>query len=937
MSPAIGTSFKPYQPYTHRLRKILEEYPDGSQVLREILQNSDDAESTEQIFILDHNTYPSNSLFKPGLKKFQGPALLARNNKYFEDRDFKSLLKLADSEKSDQFDKIGVMGVGFNSIYHITDSPTFITGNNYVILDPHEWYYDGGEKFDFVKNNLVEEYPDQFAPFGIQCNESFKGTLFRYPLRTETDSEISTKIYKPIEILEMFQRFYENKSINSLLFLKYIESISFFELKKGATEPELLYTILLENADEVREKRRLIAKKVGPLMNSLNSGELNGNNQLYTSYIATFCRQKGDSKEKRTCLILNYLDDLLETEVYFQSNFNRSIRDYKFIPNVGLAVPLNDLSAAGRLFCFLPLPIYMPFPVSVHGYFAKIFSKIKDCYCLKDEVLVCFVAPILDYEVTNNNFLKHLKWNLYPDVKIVLKQLEFCRDVAQPRDIKTICNAIYKYMDEMCQSSDETFRREFDFMKQKLENKQWILCENTFYSTDRVFFNLSDEFRSSLFAKLPMDYARTLFNVMGVRNEVGIKDLILIIKNMMMDNEDREFPENEITNVIQILKQISNLLKEGSNPENLNKLLVPSTENKLVKLYQIRFNDLEDRIDENEKNDAKATRFSIIIDEREHDTFKKSLFSEEMKDWQGPAIWIYNDANSNILPLIEHGGYDCAFHITDLPSIVSGKYIAFMDPNAKFLPSPRRNKVVIFDFIETGFKEKLPDQCYPFEAIEGCDFLKEFKGTLLRLPLRTLRLAGQSEISEESFKIRDIMGQFRNVQGNKEILFLKYIESCSLYRIEEQKEAPQMIWQAQINHMLDTSGEMFSRINMPICTNLGVHLNGDFSLSSEGSNILQGDSDAIISVLRNREDFTTDQEYKTYYLDLLVQLLEITYYYDDVERLKGILEDNIIRDRLVNFCNVEQIQNRLIRYEEFKLSNLNNYCEEYIRLNRGLF
>ncbi|PKK62953.1 hypothetical protein RhiirC2_789602, partial [Rhizophagus irregularis] len=35
--------FKPREPYTHRLRKILEEYPDGSQVLREILQNSDDA------------------------------------------------------------------------------------------------------------------------------------------------------------------------------------------------------------------------------------------------------------------------------------------------------------------------------------------------------------------------------------------------------------------------------------------------------------------------------------------------------------------------------------------------------------------------------------------------------------------------------------------------------------------------------------------------------------------------------------------------------------------------------------------------------------------------------------------------------------------------------------------------------------------------------
>ena len=112
-----GREFRPREPYTHRLRRILEEYPDGSQVLREILQNSDDAKSTEQVFILDHNTYPSDKLLEPDLKnyqranltlnRYQGPALLAKNDTIFEERDFQSLLKLADSEKQDQFDKIG--------------------------------------------------------------------------------------------------------------------------------------------------------------------------------------------------------------------------------------------------------------------------------------------------------------------------------------------------------------------------------------------------------------------------------------------------------------------------------------------------------------------------------------------------------------------------------------------------------------------------------------------------------------------------------------------------------------------------------------------------------------------------------------------------------------------------------------------------------------
>ena len=53
------------------------------------------------------------------------------------------------------------MGVGFNSIYHLTDSPSFITDDKYVILDPHGCY-DGSKKFNFVKNKLAKVYPNQF-------------------------------------------------------------------------------------------------------------------------------------------------------------------------------------------------------------------------------------------------------------------------------------------------------------------------------------------------------------------------------------------------------------------------------------------------------------------------------------------------------------------------------------------------------------------------------------------------------------------------------------------------------------------------------------------------------------------------------------------------------------------------------------------------------
>ncbi|RIA90177.1 hypothetical protein C1645_164769 [Glomus cerebriforme] len=104
------------------------------------------------------------------------------------------------------FFMILVMRVGFNSIIILPDSPSFIAGDKYVILDPHEWYFNGGVKFDFVEERLAEEYPDQFCPFRIPCDEPFKGTIFRYPLCTSEDSidsDISKKIYKPEEILNI--------------------------------------------------------------------------------------------------------------------------------------------------------------------------------------------------------------------------------------------------------------------------------------------------------------------------------------------------------------------------------------------------------------------------------------------------------------------------------------------------------------------------------------------------------------------------------------------------------------------------------------------------------------------------------------------------------------------------------------------------------------
>ncbi|CAG8524442.1 43831_t:CDS:10 [Gigaspora margarita] len=409
-----GRRFKPKEPYTHRLKKILEEYPESSQVLREILQNSDDAQSTEQVFILDHNTYRDSSLLESGLNRFQGPALLSKNNTKFNDHDFRSLENLADSEKQGQYDKIGEMGVGFNSIYHLCDSCSFITDDKFVILDPHEWCYEGGTVYDnFAKDNLSQKYFDQFYPFSnlgelsIPCDGSFEGTIFRYPLRTKQGSEeskISKTIYEPNQVLEMFKMFFERDSINCLLFLRYIERIEFYELKKGKSEPELLYRILLKDAEKVREERQIIVKEITPMMKSLKENKLKQRTSLNTSYCVSLVRyEKEIIIEDSSWFIVNMLGDLLEANRHFLGDFGERLGT---VPNVGLAAKLNSVQDENRLhgglFCFFPLQIDTPFQVSINGHFA-VTNNRRDLWSGENKDLA--INSLANLKVKWNHYL----------------------------------------------------------------------------------------------------------------------------------------------------------------------------------------------------------------------------------------------------------------------------------------------------------------------------------------------------------------------------------------------------------------------------------------------------------------------------------------------------------------------------------------------------
>ena len=53
------------------IKAILETYPDDDQILKELVQNADDAKATEVNFIWDETQYGTATLIDPALAEFQ--------------------------------------------------------------------------------------------------------------------------------------------------------------------------------------------------------------------------------------------------------------------------------------------------------------------------------------------------------------------------------------------------------------------------------------------------------------------------------------------------------------------------------------------------------------------------------------------------------------------------------------------------------------------------------------------------------------------------------------------------------------------------------------------------------------------------------------------------------------------------------------------------
>uniref|UniRef100_A0A8C6S4J9 Sacsin/Nov domain-containing protein n=1 Tax=Neogobius melanostomus TaxID=47308 RepID=A0A8C6S4J9_9GOBI len=347
---------------------ILRRYPDGGQILKELIQNADDAGATEVVFIHDDRSYGTENLWAEDLAKYQGPALYAYNNAQFTDADWKGIQNVARSVKRGDPNKVGRFGLGFNSVYHITDVTSIFSAGHLGMMDPQEKIF-GDQKGGFLWS-LEEEDDrealttmiDQFQPFRdvvslvsgqewsrvIQEDQNFNGTLFRFPLRS-VKSEISDNLYSSEKLVELFDSFIADAEL-SLLFLKNVSSVSLIHidaLGSVSTRLQVKSTtsqdVDLKSCDGVTEG-----------LTQIKTITLDSEDSRETKWLVTSCTMKEGNVDE-----LDYLAEKL-----------------KFLPRIDLAFPCDDVHtdcSKSRLCCFLPLPNNdsnkTGLPVYVNAYF----------------------------------------------------------------------------------------------------------------------------------------------------------------------------------------------------------------------------------------------------------------------------------------------------------------------------------------------------------------------------------------------------------------------------------------------------------------------------------------------------------------------------------------------------------------------------------------
>ncbi len=384
-----GKSFYQSEPLIARLRGIIRDYPEGVGILKELIQNADDAKATKVEIILDWRIHKFKSLPDNRMEKLMGQAILIYNNQVFRDQDFESIRNLGQSKKSQDLQKTGRFGVGFNAIYHVTDFPSFISRQSLIFFDPHGAAIPGtsreepGREWNVAAEKWYEQYPDFMKVYEVGGllfgTEDFQGTLFRLPLRTEIqakNSEIRKQAFTESNVRELIEELVKSGE-EILLFLKSIVEIHVYEILADSNGEKLeILSIVTQNVSEVEVARNKLLSAIPDDVNSLvQQCQNNPAGLVEISY-----RHKIETvTAERTISSIWRIVGIIRTDA--EGELAKVIRamyesQEKVIPWAGAAARISSSSSdgnvrevKGKIYCFLPLPLESELRIHINGFF----------------------------------------------------------------------------------------------------------------------------------------------------------------------------------------------------------------------------------------------------------------------------------------------------------------------------------------------------------------------------------------------------------------------------------------------------------------------------------------------------------------------------------------------------------------------------------------
>ena len=236
-------------------------------------------------------------------------------------------------------------------------------------------------------------------------------------------------------------------------------------------------------------------------------------------------------------------------------------------------------------------------------------------------------------------------------------------------------------------------------------------------------------------------------------------------------------------------------------------------------------------------DDAGATVVKFLIDWRDWRNVKgRKLLTKEMNTWQGPALYAYNDktfsdddlrnickvaGQTKKLDVKKIGrfgvGFCATYHITDVPSFVTRRYLQIFDPHLKYLGNrvkPTKPGMQI-NFVKEkgGLQKYFSTQVEPYQGVFGCDLFSSdpegFDGTLFRFPFRQQGVI--SEISSDVFSqdskaVKSLKQSLLN-SSRTLLLFLQNVNRVELYECDGKSSTSEALRMVKVFSISRTTAD----------------------------------------------------------------------------------------------------------------------------------